>query len=68
MTDILLDSGASRTMIQLDLMPQGKMMEGNVLVQCAHGNCVKCPLADVCMGIGHKTISARVVDYWCQPS
>ena len=55
-------------MIQLDLMPQGKMMEGNVLVQCAHGNCVKCPLADVCMGIGHKTISARVVDYWCQPS
>ena len=38
-TDILLDSGASSTMVRLDLVLQGRMVEGEVLIKCAHGDC-----------------------------
>ena len=56
----LLDSGASRTMVRLGLVPKGKMVEGEVQITCAHGDRVKCPLADVCREVGGKRIVARV--------
>ena len=59
-TDILLDSGASRTMVSVDPVPKWKMVEGEVLIKCAHGDCVKHPLADVCIEIGGKRIVACV--------
>ena len=48
-TDILPDSGTSRTMVRLDPVPKGKMVEGEVLNKCAHGEYFKYPLADVCI-------------------
>ena len=44
MPNILLDSGASRTMVQLDLVPQGKMVEDEMLIRCAHGDRLSTPL------------------------
>lgn len=35
MTDIVLDSGNSRTMVRLDLVPQKKLVDGEVLIKCA---------------------------------
>ena len=55
-SDILLDSGASRTMVSVDPVPKWKMVEGEVLIKCAHGDCVKHHLADVCIEIGGKRI------------
>ena len=52
MIDILLDSGASGTMVSLDPVPKGKVVEVEVLIACAHGDCDKYPLADVCKEIG----------------
>ena len=60
MTDILFDSGASRTMVRLDLVPQVKMVEGEVLIKYAHGDRVKYPLADVCIEVGGKRIVVGV--------
>ena len=48
-TDILLDLGDSRTMVRLVLVPEGKTIEGEVLINCAHGDRVKYTLADVCI-------------------
>ena len=59
MTDILLDSGDSRTMLRLDLVLQGKLVAGEVLIKCAHGDHFKYPLADVCIEVGGKRIVAR---------
>ena len=58
-TDIL-DSGASRTMARLDLVPKEKVVEVEVLNKCTHGDCVKYPLADVCIETCGKRIVARV--------
>ena len=43
MTDIVFDSGDSRTMVRLDLVPQGKLVESEVLIKCAHGDHFKYP-------------------------
>ena len=57
MIDILLDSGANETMVSLDPVPKGKMVESELLITCAHGDCDKYPLADVCI----ETCSKRIV-------
>ena len=54
MQDILLDTGCMRTMVRADLTPPPpppppeKFQEGDaVIIQCAHGDSVHYPLANV---------------------
>ena len=37
---ILLDTGCTRTLVQQDLVPPGKMTVGRVSIRCAHGDVV----------------------------
>ena len=47
-TDILLDTGCSRTMVHKNLVPDEKVKEGEaVTIRCAHGDTCLYPLADV---------------------
>ncbi|XP_064399260.1 uncharacterized protein LOC135345747 [Halichondria panicea] len=46
--NILLDTGCSRTLIRKDLVPQHKLLHGEVVaIRCAHGDTVLYPLAEV---------------------
>ena len=50
--DILLDTGCTRTMVQADLVPPRKFLEGDaVTIQCAHGDTVLYPLANVAIQV-----------------
>ena len=40
------------SMVRLELVPQWKLAEAEVLIKCAHGNHFKYPLADVCIEVG----------------
>ena len=45
MSDILLDTGCSRTLIQRELVPANKVQEGDVVtIWCAHDDTVLHPL------------------------
>ena len=61
-TDILLDTGCSRTMVKRALIPEEKILDGEaVTVRCAHGDTVLYPLAEVVLqvdGVDVKTIAA----------
>ena len=47
-SDILLDTGCSRTMVHRDLVRKGKEREGEaVTICCAHGDVSLYPIADV---------------------
>ena len=47
-TDILLDTGCSQTLVKSDLVPTAKRVEGDaVTIRCAHGDTVLYPLAEV---------------------
>ena len=54
-------------MVRLNLVPQGKMVESEVLIKCAHGDHVKYSLADVCKEVGGKRIVAHVAVARRQP-
>ena len=44
--DILLDTGCTRTMVHVDLVPPEKFLEGDtVIIKCADGDVVLYPLA-----------------------
>ena len=45
---IVLDTGCSRTMVKQDLVPEGKIIEGDaVTIRCAHGDTVLYPVAQL---------------------
>lgn len=47
-SNILLDTGCSRTLVQKDLVPKEKLLDGAVVpIRCAHGDTVLYPLAKV---------------------
>ena len=47
-SDVLLDTGCTRTMVRSDLVPENKLLPGEaVTVRCAHGDTVLYQLADV---------------------
>lgn len=47
-TDVLLDTGWSQTLVKSDLVPTTKRVEGDaVTIRCAHGDTVLYPLANV---------------------
>ena len=63
--DLLLDTGSARTLVRRELVPEEKVLVGEVVaVRCAHGDNVNYPLADVDVEIeGRKmTIRAGVSD------
>ena len=46
--DIQLDTGCSRTVVRSDLIDKRKIVDGEfVTIQCAHGDTVSYPLAQV---------------------
>ena len=51
-TDVLLDTGCSQTLVRSDLVPAAKRVEGDaVTIRCAHGDTVLYPLAEVTMTV-----------------
>ena len=58
-SDILLDTGATRSMIHTDLLPPGHRMDGKVTIRCAHGNTVAYPLAEITVEIGSRRFAVK---------
>ena len=59
-TDILLDTGCSRTVVRQDLVPEQKKVEGEaVAICCTHGDTVLYPLAQVEIEIGGQIIEVE---------
>ena len=56
---ILLDTGCTRTLVQQDLVPPGKMTVGRVSIRCAHGDVVSYALAKVSMRIEGRRIQVQ---------
>ena len=62
-TDILLDTGCTQTMVRRDLVSQDQLIEGEAAtIRCVHGDTVLYPLADVIIKVeGHDlTVRAAV--------
>ena len=45
--DILLDTGASTTLVWKNLVPDEKLIGGEIAIRCAHGDVLCYPLAAV---------------------
>lgn len=55
--DILLDTGCSRTMVWLHLVPERCLKEGRaVTIRCAHGDTALYPVAQVNLEVGGKHV------------
>jgi len=64
MTELLLDTGCSKTMIEASLVPAEKIDKVKVIsMQCAHGDIKQYPIAIVQIEVNGKTypVSAAVV-------
>ena len=61
---VVLDTGAAKTMIHRDLVPVEKVSSETVNIQCAHGDIVSYPMAEVSMRVGDQpfTVQAAVSD------
>ena len=60
MKDILLDTGCCRTLIHQDLVPEGKIKEGEaVAIRCAHGDTELYPLAQISMEVEGRPIEVE---------
>ena len=61
---IVLDTGAAKTMIHRDLVPVERVSRETVDIQCAHGDIVSYPMAEVSMRVGDHpfTVQAAVSD------
>ena len=57
--DIVVDTGASKTLVRSDLVTQDDILEGVVNIQCAHGDIVSYPLAAVKIAVEGKEIIAH---------
>lgn len=48
--DIVMDTGCTKTLLHQDLVPRGKIVQGETaVIRCAHGDCIVYPLAVVNM-------------------
>ena len=63
MKDIVLDTGAARTLVRDNLVPRNKYLDKFVSVQCVHGDHVSYPLAKVKVVIDGRSyfVEAAVV-------
>ena len=50
--DIVLDTGASRTLVWEDLVPPCAISNGEVAIRCAHRNAISYPLAEIKITVG----------------
>ena len=57
--DIVVHTGASKTLVRSDLVTQDDILEGVVNIQCAHGDIVSYPLAAVKIAVEGKEIIAH---------
>ena len=58
--DIILDTGASRTLVREDLVPPRALRNGEVTIRCAHGDTITYPLADIIISVGpHEKLSVQ---------
>ena len=55
-SNILLDTGATRSIIREDLLPPDHRVDGEVTVRCAHGNTVAYPFTEVAVEIGSRQL------------
>ena len=53
-TDILVDTGATQTLVRKDLVADDDILDGEVTIRCAHGDTASYPLAVVKITIGGK--------------
>lgn len=59
-SDILLDTGCSRTLIHRSLVPEQNILEGRaVTICCAHGDTVLYPLAEVLIEVSGRQIQVE---------
>ena len=59
-TDILLDTGCSKTVVRRSLVPAEKIRKDDIVaIRCAHGDTVYYPLAEVCMEINGLPIQVE---------
>ena len=59
MEGIVLDTGAAKTMIHRDLVPVETVSSETVDIQCAHGDIVSYPMAEVSMRVGNHPSQCR---------
>ncbi|ETW98513.1 MAG: hypothetical protein ETSY2_42715 [Candidatus Entotheonella gemina] len=57
--DIILDTGASRTLVREDLVPPCTIKDGEVTIRCAHGDNITYPLASVKISVGGEELNVR---------
>ena len=64
MSDVLLDTGCSRTLVRQELVLPEKLKEGRVAIRCACGDIVNYPLAEVHIEVGGRqfTVEAGASD------
>ena len=56
---ILLDTGATQSMVREDLVPPDRRADGETTITCAHGDRVVYPLAAVSVGVGSQHLVVR---------
>ena len=54
--DILVDTGATQTLIRRELVTDDDILDGEVTIRCAHGDTASYPVAAVKINIGGKDI------------
>ena len=54
--DILVDTGATQTLVHKDLVTDDDILDGEVTIRCAHGDTSSYPLAAIKLNIGGKDI------------
>ena len=54
--DILVDTGATQTLVRKELVADDDILDGEVTIRCAHGDTASYPLAVVKINIGGKDI------------
>ena len=56
----MLDTGCSKTIVQRDLIGEEQWLEGeSTIIQCAHGDAIAYPLAEVQLQIPEKSMLVR---------
>ena len=56
---ILLDTGATQSMVREDLVPPDRRADGETTITCAHGDRVVYPLTAVSVGVGSQHLVVR---------
>ena len=55
--DLLLDTGCSKTIVRSDLVGEEQWLKGeSTIIQCAHGDAIAYPLADIKLEIQGKPV------------